>query len=153
MSSLLEVPTAVALTRYWKPLGAASESPGMCQAGGCGSTMGRWVMKSCPFVAIIMGESISMDQSWVYFFMLVAPPLHSGVVGPYMVRGDFGNSVHIKIVSDRGTQFTSRFWEKQHEAMDTKLNFSLTYHPQTERVNQILEDMLRVCNSAYVVLT
>jgi transposase InsO family protein len=53
------------------------------------------------------------------------------------------------MVSDRGTQFTSRFWEKLHEAMDTKLNFSSAYHPQTdgqtERVNQILEDMLRAC--------
>jgi hypothetical protein len=29
-----------------------------------------------------------------------------------------------KMVSDRGTQFMSRFWEKLHEAMDTKLNFS-----------------------------
>jgi hypothetical protein len=52
-----------------------------------------------------------------------------------------------KIVPDRGTQFTSRFWEKLHEAMDTRLNFSSMYHPQmngqTERVNQILEDMLR----------
>jgi hypothetical protein len=54
-----------------------------------------------------------------------------------------------KIVFDRGTQFTLRFWEKLHEAMDTRLNFSLAYHPQTngqtERVNQILEDMLRAC--------
>jgi transposase InsO family protein len=54
-----------------------------------------------------------------------------------------------KIVSDIGTQFTSRFWEKLHESMDTKLNFSSAYHPQTdgqtERVNQILEDMLRAC--------
>jgi hypothetical protein len=44
-----------------------------------------------------------------------------------------------KIVPDRGTQFTSRFWEKLHEAMDTRLNFSSVYHPQmngqTERVN------------------
>jgi hypothetical protein len=44
-----------------------------------------------------------------------------------------------KIVSDRGTQITSRFGVKQHEAMDTKLNFSSAYHPQTdgqtERVN------------------
>jgi transposase InsO family protein len=52
-----------------------------------------------------------------------------------------------KIVSDRGTQFTSRFWERLHEALDTQLRFSSAYHPQTngqiERVNQILEDMLR----------
>jgi transposase InsO family protein len=52
-----------------------------------------------------------------------------------------------KIVSDRGTQFISKFWEKLHESMDTKLSFSSAYHPQTdgqtERVNQILEDMLR----------
>jgi transposase InsO family protein len=50
-----------------------------------------------------------------------------------------------KIVSDRGTQFTSKFWEKLDESMDSKLNFSSAYHPQidgqTERVNQILEDM------------
>jgi hypothetical protein len=33
------------------------------------------------------------------------------------------------IVSDRGNHFTSRFWEKLHGAMDTRLNFSSVYHP------------------------
>jgi transposase InsO family protein len=58
-----------------------------------------------------------------------------------------------KIVSDRGSQFTSKFWEKLHESMDTKLNFSSAYHPQTggqtERTNQILKDMLRACALKY----
>src|SRR6266498_5102627 len=58
-----------------------------------------------------------------------------------------------KIVSDRGTQFTSRFWERLHESMGTKIDFSSAYHPQTdgqtERVNQILEDILRACVLTY----
>jgi transposase InsO family protein len=58
-----------------------------------------------------------------------------------------------KIVSDRGTQFTLMFWERLHETLDTQLHFSSVYHPQTdgqtERVNQILEDMLRACALRY----
>jgi hypothetical protein len=58
-----------------------------------------------------------------------------------------------KIMSDRGTHFTSRFWERLHEALDTQLHLSSAYHPQTdgqtERVNQILEDMLRACALQY----
>jgi hypothetical protein len=50
-----------------------------------------------------------------------------------------------KIILDRGSQFISRIWKSFHENMDTKLNFSSPYHPQTERTNQVLEDMLRAC--------
>jgi hypothetical protein len=71
----------------------------------------------------------------------------------YMSRIMCLHGVPKKIVSDRGSQFTSKFWEKLHESMDTKLNFSSTYHPQTdgqaERTNQILEDMLRACALKY----
>jgi transposase InsO family protein len=52
-----------------------------------------------------------------------------------------------KIMSDRGTQFTSHFWQQLQEALGTYLQFSSAYHAQTdgqtERTNQILEDMLR----------
>jgi hypothetical protein len=58
-----------------------------------------------------------------------------------------------KIVSDRGTQFTLKFWGRLHETLDTQLCFSSAYHPQinaqTKRVNQILEDMLRACALQY----
>ncbi|WVZ55036.1 hypothetical protein U9M48_005754 [Paspalum notatum var. saurae] len=44
-----------------------------------------------------------------------------------------------RIVSDRGTQFTSNFWKSLHEALGTNLDFCSAYHPQTdgqtERVN------------------
>ena len=59
------------------------------------------------------------------------------------------HGVPVSIVSDRGTQFTSRFWQKLQEAMGTQLDFSTAYHPQTdgqtERTIQTLEDMLRMC--------
>jgi transposase InsO family protein len=71
----------------------------------------------------------------------------------YMSRIICLHGVPKKIVSDRGSQFTSKFWEKLHESTDTKLNFSSAYHPQTdgqtERTNQILEDMLRACALKY----
>jgi transposase InsO family protein len=57
------------------------------------------------------------------------------------------HGVSKKIVSDRGTKFTSKFWERLHETLDTQLRFSSAYHSQidgqTKRVIQILEDMLR----------
>ena len=53
------------------------------------------------------------------------------------------------IISDRGPQFIACFLEHLHQALGTKLIKSSAYHPQTfgqtERVNQILEDMLRAC--------
>ncbi|KAE8721419.1 Detected protein of unknown function [Hibiscus syriacus] len=59
------------------------------------------------------------------------------------------HGVPLSIISDRDPRFTSRFWKALHEALGTRLNFSIAFHPQTdgqsERVIQVLEDMLRGC--------
>jgi hypothetical protein len=59
------------------------------------------------------------------------------------------HSVPKTILSDRGTQFVTCFCAQVHESLGTKLIHSSSYHPrtdgQTERVNQIVEDMLRAC--------
>eukprot|EP00253_Pinus_taeda_P017413 PITA_17413 len=53
------------------------------------------------------------------------------------------------IISDRDVKFTSTFWRTLLAELGTQLNFSTTYHPQTdgqtEQVNQVVEDMLRAC--------
>jgi hypothetical protein len=71
----------------------------------------------------------------------------------YMLRIVYLHGVPKKIVSDGGTQFTLKFWERLHETLDTQLHFSYAYHPQTdgqtERVNWIMEDMLRACSLQY----
>jgi hypothetical protein len=33
------------------------------------------------------------------------------------------------IVSDRGTQFTAKFWRSLHKAMGTDLHYSFAFHP------------------------
>ncbi|KAJ9556410.1 hypothetical protein OSB04_011024 [Centaurea solstitialis] len=59
------------------------------------------------------------------------------------------HGVPVSIISDRDTRFTSRFWERFHADMGTRLHFSTAYHPQTDGQSectiQTLEDMLRAC--------
>jgi transposase InsO family protein len=82
-----------------------------------------------------------------HFIPIMATYSGLQLVELYMSRIVYLHGVPKKIVSNRGTQFTSKFWERLHETLDTELNFNFAYHPQTdgqiERVNQILEDMLR----------
>jgi transposase InsO family protein len=96
------------------------------------------------------------DSIWVVVYRLTKVahfiPIKTTYSGPqlaelYISRIVCLHRVPKKIVSNRGTQFTSKFWERLHENLDTQLCFSSAYHPQTdgqtERVNHILEDMLR----------
>ncbi|KAE9054173.1 hypothetical protein PF010_g32652 [Phytophthora fragariae] len=51
------------------------------------------------------------------------------------------------IVSDRDPRFTSAFWTRLFAVLGTRLLMSTAAHPetdaQTERVNRVLEDVLR----------
>ena len=53
------------------------------------------------------------------------------------------HGIPISIISDRDPRFTSRFWGKLLKVLGTRLNFSTSFHPQTdgqsERVIQVLE--------------
>ncbi|GJR19585.1 putative reverse transcriptase domain-containing protein [Tanacetum coccineum] len=59
------------------------------------------------------------------------------------------HGVSISIISDCDSHFTSRFWQSMQEALGTRLDMSMAYHPQTdgqsERTIQTLEDILRAC--------
>ncbi|GJW09561.1 putative reverse transcriptase domain-containing protein [Tanacetum coccineum] len=59
------------------------------------------------------------------------------------------HGVHVSIVSDKDTRFTSKFWQKFQEDLGTHVHFSTSHHLQTdgqsERTIQTLEDMLRAC--------
>ncbi|GJW42016.1 putative reverse transcriptase domain-containing protein [Tanacetum coccineum] len=61
------------------------------------------------------------------------------------------HGVSISIISDQDSRFTSRFWQSMQEALGTRLDMSMAYHPQTdgqsEHTIQTLKDMLR----AYVL--
>jgi hypothetical protein len=52
------------------------------------------------------------------------------------------------VISDRDVKFTSNFWKELFAGLETNLNFSTSYHPQTDgqtkHTNHIIEDMLRM---------
>jgi hypothetical protein len=118
----------------------------------------KWEEISMDFIVGFPKTQRGYDSIWVivdrlskvvHFILVKTTYKGSKLAELYMARIVCLHGVPKKIVSDQGTQFTSKFWEKLHEAMDTRLNFSSAYHPQTDgqtkRVNQILEDMLRAC--------
>jgi hypothetical protein len=111
----------------------------------------KWEEIAMDFIMGLPRTQSGYDSIWVIVDRLTKVahfiPIKSTYSGPqlaelYMSRIVCLHGVPKKILSDRGTQFTARFWERLHEALDTQLHFSSAYHPQidgqTERVNQIL---------------
>ena len=122
----------------------------------------KWEEVGMDFIVGLPRTQRGYDSIWVIVDRLTKVahflPVKTTYRGPklaelYMERIVSLHGVPKKIVSDRGTQFISQFWRTVHSSLGTKLNFSTAYHPQTdgqtERLNQILEDMLRACALQY----
>jgi hypothetical protein len=118
----------------------------------------KWEEIGMDFITGLPHTSKGYDSIWVivdgltkvaHFIPVKTTYKESQLTELYMAWIVSLHGVPKKIILDRGSKFTSRIWKSFHENMDTKLNFSLPYHPQTggqtERTNQVLEYMLRAC--------
>ncbi|KAL0548949.1 hypothetical protein IC582_013427 [Cucumis melo] len=72
------------------------------------------LMKSAHFVP---GKSTYTANKWGQLYMTEILRLHG---------------VPVSIISDRDTRFTSKFWKGLQLALGTRLDFSTTFHPQTD---------------------
>ena len=93
----------------------------------------KWEEISMVFIVGLPRTQAGYDSIWVivdrltkvaHFIPVKTTHSSARLAELYMSRIVCLHGVPKKIVSDRGTQFTSRFWQKLHENLDTQLNFS-----------------------------
>jgi hypothetical protein len=118
----------------------------------------KWEDISMDFIVGLPNTSQKHDSIWVIIDRLTKTahflPVHTTYSAKKYAKIYLDQIVRLHgvpktIISDRGAQFIAHFWEQLQYALGTKLIRSSAYHPQidgqAERVNQILEDMLRAC--------
>jgi hypothetical protein len=118
----------------------------------------KWEDISMDFIIGLPNTSQKHDSIWVIIDRLTKTahffPVHTSYTANKYAKIYLDQIIRLHgvpktIISDRGAQFIARFWEQLQSSLGTKLIRSSAYHPQTdgqtERVNQILEDMLRAC--------
>ena len=116
----------------------------------------KWDQITMDFVVGLLVTGRKHDSVWVVVDRLTKSthflPVRTGysldkLVELYIRKIFWLHGIPISIILDRDPRFTSRFWGKLQKALGTRLSFSTMFHPQTdgqsERVIQVLEDMLR----------
>jgi hypothetical protein len=101
----------------------------------------KWEEIGMDFIAGLPRTPTGYDSIWVIVDRLTKVahfiPVRTNYTGAKLAELYLAwivclHGVPKKIMSDRGSQFTSWFWQKLHECLDTQLNFSSAYHPQTD---------------------
>ncbi|XP_060181337.1 uncharacterized protein LOC132610944 [Lycium barbarum] len=93
-------------------------------------------------------ERIAMEFLMIYTFEKLAKI--------YIHEILYLHGLPVSIIYDRQTQFTSYFWKYLQKELGTRVELRTTFHPQTdgqsERIIQVLEDMLRyISNGSHVI--
>nr|GEU73995.1 putative reverse transcriptase domain-containing protein [Tanacetum cinerariifolium] len=110
------------------------------------------------FVTKLPKTSTGKDTIWVivdrltksaYFFLMKETDSMEKLMRQYLKEVVLRHRVSVSIISNRDNKFTSHFRKSLNKALDTQLDMSTAYHPQTdgqsERTIQTLEDMLHAC--------
>jgi hypothetical protein len=106
------------------------------------------------FIVGLPRTPVEYDSIWVIVDRLTIVahfiPMRTNYTGAklaelYMTQIVCLHGVPKKIVSNRGSHFTSRFWKKLHESLDTQLNFSSACHSQTDGQTRGLTKCWRIC--------
>jgi hypothetical protein len=98
----------------------------------------KWEEIAMDFIMCLPRTQSGYDSIWVIVDRLTKVahfiPVKATYSGPqlgelYVSRIVYLHGVPKKIMSDRETQFTLKFWERLHETLNTQLHFSSAYHP------------------------
>nr|GEW83291.1 putative reverse transcriptase domain-containing protein [Tanacetum cinerariifolium] len=118
----------------------------------------KWKNITMDFVTKLPKTTTGKDTIWVIVDRLAKPdhflPMKEidsmeKLTRQYLKEVVSRHGVSVLIISNRGSKFTSHFWQSLNKAIGTQLDMSTSYHPQTdgqsEKTIQTLEDMLRAC--------
>ncbi|GKB52188.1 putative reverse transcriptase domain-containing protein [Tanacetum coccineum] len=101
----------------------------------------KWEGIAMDFVTKLPRTSSGHDTIWVimdrltksaYFLPMRKDYKMDRLARLYLNEIVARHGVPISIISDRDSRFTSRFWQSMQEALGTRLDMSMAYHPQTD---------------------
>ncbi|GJS52537.1 putative reverse transcriptase domain-containing protein [Tanacetum coccineum] len=118
----------------------------------------KWEKITMDFIIKLPKTSSGYDTIWVIvdrltksaqFFPMKETDKIERLTRLYLKEVVSRNRVSVSIISNCDSRFTSHFWQSLQKALNTQLDMSTAYHPQSdgqsERTIQTLEDMLRAC--------
>jgi hypothetical protein len=100
--------------------------------------------KQCDFIMVVVDKLTKAS----HFIPVKLTHKETNIVDIYVREISRLHGIPKTIVFDRDPKFTSNFWKGLFKGFGTNLNFNTTCHPdsdgKTKRVNQVIEDMLRM---------